>query len=72
MEAALEGDYGGYVFSVSNTAKDLRYFCDLIGDDASDLAPVLHAIHQRAIEEGKGDRMLSELLDPRLGGSGSV
>lgn len=62
MDAALEGDYGGYVFSVSNTAKDLGYFCDLIGEGGSELAPVLRAIHERAAGEGKGDRMLSELL----------
>ncbi len=68
MDKALEGDYGGYVFSVGNTAKDLAYFCQLMDDEetASDLAPVLRAMHERAVAEGHGGRMLSELLDPEL------
>ena len=66
MDAALEGDYGGYVFSVSNTAKDLGYFCDMVGDDASDLSAVLRLIHDRAVAAGQGDRMLSEMLDPEF------
>jgi hypothetical protein len=37
------------------------------GEDAvSDLAPVLRAVHERAVAEGHGSRMLSELLDPNL------
>ena len=68
MDKALEGDYRGYVFSVSNTAKDLAYFCQLMEDEkaVSDLAPVLRAVHERAVAEGHGSRMHSELLDPNL------
>lgn len=65
MDAALEGNDRGYVFSVSNTAKDFGYFCDMIGEDGSALAPVLRAIHERAVADGKGDAMLSELLGPQ-------
>ena len=70
MDRALQGDYGGYVFSIGNTAKDLGYFCRMMeGEPASsELAPVLRAIHDRAVADGLGGRMLSELLDPELRG----
>lgn len=66
LDGALQEDFGGYVFSVGNTAKDLGYFCGLMREAgaASELAPVLQAFHDRAVAEGHGSRMLSELLDP--------
>lgn len=68
--AALNEDYRGYVFTIKNSAKDFSYICKLADDnrDGSKLAPVMKAIYERAISEGYGDHMLSELLDPALGG----
>jgi 3-hydroxyisobutyrate dehydrogenase-like beta-hydroxyacid dehydrogenase len=70
MDKALEDDFAGYVFSVGNTAKDLSYFCRMMEceDTVSDLARVLRTIHERAVSEGHGDRMLSELLNPEVQG----
>ena len=67
--AALNEDYRGYVFTIKNTAKDFSYICELADDNGngSKLAPVMKAIYERALSEGHGDHMLSELLDPALG-----
>lgn len=69
LGGALEGDYRGYVFSIGNTVKDFSYFCKLAENngEAPELAPVMKSIYERAVAEGHGDRMLSELLDPALG-----
>lgn len=66
---ALEGDYRGYVFSIENTVKDFSYICKLTADngDVPDLALVMKSIYERALADGHGGRMLSELLDPALG-----
>ena len=68
LDAALEGDYGGYVFSIENTAKDLSYFCRLAeaNGDLPELAPVLLGLYERAVAEGHGEHLLSERLAPDL------
>lgn len=65
---ALEDNYEGYVFTVQNTLKDLSAYCALAeaNGDVPDLAPVLKERYARAVAEGHGARMLSELLDPKL------
>ena len=62
---ALEGDFAGYVFSVDNTLKDLTHIRDLLRADDG-LAAALRDVHARAVADGHGPRMLSELLDPSV------
>ena len=66
--AALEGDYGGYRFSVANSAKDFSYFCRLAqaNGEVPALAGVLDTLFADAVSAGHGERMISELLDPAL------
>ncbi len=68
LDGALEDDYGGYIFSVVNTRKDLSYFHDLAArtGDVPPLATVLKQMFEDAVDQGHGDRMLSELLRPDL------
>jgi 3-hydroxyisobutyrate dehydrogenase-like beta-hydroxyacid dehydrogenase len=68
LDGALQDDYGGYIFSVSNTSKDLSYFHELAGRTgaAPPLATVLKDMFENAVDRGHGDRMLSELLRPEL------
>ncbi|HMB75562.1 MAG TPA: NAD(P)-dependent oxidoreductase [Kiloniellaceae bacterium] len=65
---ALEGDYGGYVFTVDNTVKDMSYIARMVAEsDAGDgLAASFLAIFEAAAAEGHGQRLISELLDPAL------
>ncbi|HCY85509.1 MAG TPA: 6-phosphogluconate dehydrogenase [Desulfobacteraceae bacterium] len=64
--SAVDGDYKGYVFSVDNCLKDLTYLCELSEQTgtSSKLSPILRQIYQQATQEGLGDHMISELLDP--------
>ena len=68
LDGALEDDYGGYIFSIFNTRKDLVYFHELAGGTgvAPPLATVLKDMFENAVDQGHGDRMLSELLRPEL------
>ncbi len=70
LDAALKDDFGGYVFSIENTAKDFDYLCKLGGENggAPELTTILSSIYQRAIAAGQGKRMLSERLDPSFPG----
>ncbi|MGA8260476.1 MAG: NAD(P)-dependent oxidoreductase [Arenicellales bacterium] len=65
---ALEGDYGGYVFSVENSLKDIQYFGELSESmgGVSELAAAVTHIFEKAVAEGHGERRLSELLSPDL------
>ena len=62
---ALNGDFGGYVFSIDNTLKDLTHIRDLLQADDG-LAAALRDVHARAVADGHGSKMLSELLDPSV------
>jgi len=67
--SALEGDYGGYVFTVDNTVKDMSYIGRMVADSGADdggLAAAFLAIFEAAAGAGHGQRLLSELLDPDL------
>ena len=68
---AREGDFSGYVFSVGNAAKDMRYIADYL-DASGHGTPMSRAVHdlfQRAEAQGHGDRRISELLRPEIRGA---
>jgi 3-hydroxyisobutyrate dehydrogenase-like beta-hydroxyacid dehydrogenase len=62
---ALQGDYKGYVFSVTNTLKDLTYISDLLKDskNGEDLSKLAKSFYESAKEKGFGDMLVSELIE---------
>lgn len=66
--AAVEGDYGGYVFSVEGSLKDLKYFGELSDSmgGLSEMGRAVTHVFEKAVADGHGDRRLSELLRPDL------
>ena len=66
---AIEGNYEGYVFSISNTAKDFRYIHKLFLEEDLELANLSKWIltqYESAEEQGLGNSLLSQRLDPRI------
>jgi 3-hydroxyisobutyrate dehydrogenase-like beta-hydroxyacid dehydrogenase len=68
---AREGDFSGYVFSVGNAAKDMRYIADYLDGSGhgTALSRAVHDLFQRAEAQGHGDRRISELLRPEIRGA---
>lgn len=66
--AAVEGDYKGYVFNVNGALKDMKYFGELSDSmgGLSGLGRAVTDVYEKAVSEGQGDRLLSELLAPDL------
>jgi 3-hydroxyisobutyrate dehydrogenase-like beta-hydroxyacid dehydrogenase len=65
---AKDGDFGGYVFSVENAAKDMGYITEMTAALGRD-TPLNHAIKDlldRATMQGHGPLRLSELLRPEI------
>jgi 3-hydroxyisobutyrate dehydrogenase-like beta-hydroxyacid dehydrogenase len=65
---ARDGDFSGYVFSVGNAAKDMRYIADYL-DGSGHGTPMSKAVHdlfQRAEAQGHGEKRISELLRPEI------
>lgn len=65
---AKDGDFGGYVFSVENAAKDMGYITEMTAELGRD-SPLNHAVKDlfdRATAQGHGQRRLSELLRPEI------
>ena len=62
---ALQGDFKGYVFSVSNTLKDLTYISDLLKDskNGEELSKLAKSFYESAKEKGFGDMLVSELIE---------
>ena len=62
---ALQGDYKGYVFSVTNTLKDLTYISDLLKDskNGEDLSKLAKSFYESAQNKGFGDLLVSELIE---------
>ena len=60
----IEGDFKGYIFSVNNTLKDLTYINDLLKDlpNAERLSALVKSFYKEAVDNGKGDLLLSELI----------
>lgn len=71
---AVEGDYGGYVFSVENSLKDIQYFGELAESmgGQSELAAAVTHVFEKAVADGHGERLLSELLSPNLNSGGDL
>ncbi len=63
-DKAIRGDYKGYVFSVNNVLKDLTYINDLLSDlpNAEKLSSLTKSFYQEAVEQGKGNLLMSELI----------
>jgi 3-hydroxyisobutyrate dehydrogenase-like beta-hydroxyacid dehydrogenase len=65
---ALAGDYTGHAFAIANAEKDVRYYCtfrESLGG-ASPIGRAVQAQLAALCEQGLGDRLFSELLDPGL------
>lgn len=67
--SAVQGDYQGYVFSVDGSLKDMKYFGELSESmgGVSELGRAVTQVYERAVAEGRGERLLSELLAPDPG-----
>ncbi len=65
---ARDGDFGGYVFTVANAAKDMRYITEMnakLGRDTA-LNHAVKDLFDRAVAQGFGERRISELLRPEI------
>ena len=64
-DKAINGDYKGYIFSVNNTLKDLTYINDLVKDlpNAEKLSSLIMSFYKEASDKGKGDLLISELIE---------
>jgi 3-hydroxyisobutyrate dehydrogenase-like beta-hydroxyacid dehydrogenase len=64
--SALEGDYTGYVFSVEGSFKDMLYFSKLSESmgGVSEIGKAVTQVYEKAVADGRGNRLLSELLAP--------
>ena len=63
---AINGDYDGYVFSIENTLKDVSYINEFFNaeKDYGKLAQLFFDIYQSSYTHGKGNKLLSNRLDP--------
>ena len=63
-DKAINGDYTGYVFSVKNAVKDLTYINELMSGipNADKLSHLTKSIYEEAVNNGKGDLLMSELI----------
>ncbi len=63
-DKAINDDYTGYVFSVKNAVKDLTYINELMSGipNADKLSHLTKSIYEEAINNGKGDLLMSELI----------
>ena len=66
--SAVENDFKGYVFDLQASLKDIDYFCELSGSmgGVSPLAAAVQDVYDKAVTEGHGERLISELLAPDL------
>lgn len=61
---SLTGDYNGSRFSLANACKDIGYYLDVVEDQKASPAVAVLSTLTRAVEEGFGDRFVSQLLNP--------
>jgi len=66
MVPALKGEFGGYIFSADNAAKDLGYYAGFAASlgEPTALAQALRNYFQDAAAQHGGDTLVSELLRP--------
>ena len=64
FDNVLKDDYTGFKFSTSNTLKDLTYIHEMLKDlgNAEKLADVKKSIYKKAVDDGNGDLLISELI----------
>jgi len=62
---AVDGDATKLEFSLANATKDLGYFAELAGDAGTDnvMGKASLSLFQGAVDQGAGDKMVSELVD---------
>ena len=65
---AAEGNFKGYVFDLKGALKDTTYFCDLAETmgGVTPLGAAVREVYEKAVADGHGDRLLSELLAPDI------
>jgi 3-hydroxyisobutyrate dehydrogenase-like beta-hydroxyacid dehydrogenase len=65
---ALNGDFDGYPFSLTNAQKDMGYYMALAEERGfrSSLADEIMAVYDAAVANGDGDARISRLIDPKL------
>ena len=65
FENLLKGDFKGFKFTASNSVKDLTYIQDLLKDfpEAEKVAEVNKNYFQKAVDDGYGERFISELIN---------
>ena len=64
-EKAVKGDYKGYIFTVNNSFKDLSYINEMLKDlpNAEKLSSLAKSFYKEAINKGKGELLISELIE---------
>ena len=64
-EKAISGNYKGYIFSVSNTLKDLTYINDLLKDlpNAQKFSSIAKTFYEESVKKGNGQLLISELIE---------
>lgn len=68
VEPAIQGNFDGYAFTLSNAHKDMTYYMALAGEGGfrTPLADEIMAIYDKAKAGGHGDCRVSRLIDPKL------
>lgn len=68
--SAVEGDYKGYVFNVEGALKDMTYFGEMSESmgSLSELGRAVTQVYEKAVADGHGSSLLSELLAPDSAG----
>jgi 3-hydroxyisobutyrate dehydrogenase-like beta-hydroxyacid dehydrogenase len=68
VEPALQGNYDGYAFTLSNAHKDMTYYMALAGEGGfrTALAAEIMAVYDKAKSGGHADSRVSRLIDPEL------
>ena len=67
FESLLKGDFKGFKFTATNSVKDLSYIQDLLKDfpEAEKVAEVNKNYFQKAVDDGYGERFISELIEKK-------
>nr|CAA6819265.1 MAG: 3-hydroxyisobutyrate dehydrogenase (EC [uncultured Thiotrichaceae bacterium] len=62
---AVDGDAAQLAFAIKNAAKDIGYYDSMVKDSGSEsaIAPAVICAMTDAISQGRGDAMLSEMVD---------
>jgi len=67
FDALLKGDSKGFKFTATNSVKDLTYIQDLLKDfpEAEKIAEDNKNYFQKAVDDGYGEKFISELIDKK-------